>query len=270
MTLTTLRLSSSGLKTTYRDHGSGEPIVLLHGVGMQSAAWGPQITALRERYRVIALDMPGHGSSDPLPTGSQLPDFVAWCQEAIQALELGAVNLAGHSMGALIAGGVAVSFPELVRRVALLNGVYCRDSVGSDAVIARSSEISAGKIDLKTPLKRWFGNSPSEKMAQQQVAEWLGAVNPTGYATAYSAFAQGDATYADQLTLITCPFLAMTGDGDPNSTPAMAVAMAEQMPHGMAVVIKGHKHMINLTNASEVNEHLFNWLEQTTAEETLP
>ena len=269
MTLKTLHLSDSGQIVAYRDHGIGEPVVLIHGVGMQSATWGPQISALGEAYRVIALDMPGHGGSDPLPQGSQLQDFVAWCQTVIQALALGSVNLAGHSMGALIAGGVASSFPELTHRVALLNGVYRRDAAARIAVDARAAEINAGDIDLKAPLERWFGDTPAEKTAQAQVAQWLGAVDPDGYATAYGAFAHGDSTYADQLSQITCPFLAMTGDGDPNSTPAMSRAMARQVQNGTAVIIKNHRHMINLTNAPAVNAHLLTWLEQPITQEQL-
>lgn len=265
----TLHLSDSGQRVAYREHGTGEPVVLIHGVGMQSAAWGPQIAALGEAYRVIALDMPGHGNSDPLPQGSELQDFVAWCQSAIQALGLGSVNLAGHSMGALIAGGVAASFPDLAHRVALLNGVYRRDTAARVAVDARAAEISAGDIDLKAPLERWFGQTPAEKTAQAMVAQWLGAVDPDGYSIAYGAFAHGDSTYADQLSQITCPFLAMTGDGDPNSTPAMSRAMARQVQNGTAVIIKGHRHMINLTNASEVNAHLLTWLERPITQEQL-
>jgi pimeloyl-ACP methyl ester carboxylesterase len=237
---------------------------------MQSAAWGPQITAFEKAYRVIALDMPGHGDSDALPEGSELPDFVAWCQAAIQSLGLGSVNLAGHSMGALIAGGVAASFPHLIRRVALLNGVYRRDTCARAAVAARAAEISTGSIDLTTPLQRWFGDTSAEANARAQVVEWLRAVDLNGYATAYGAFAHGDSTYADQLSQISCPFLAMTGEDDPNSTPAMSQAMAGQVKNGSSIIIKGHRHMINLTNASEVNAYLLSWLEQPATQEQLP
>ena len=269
MMLTTLRLSSSGRKVSYRDHGVGEPLVLIHGVGLQSAAWGPQIAVLQDRYHVIALDMPGHGGSDPLPVGSQLPDYVAWCHEVILEMGLAPVNLAGHSMGALIATGFAASFPDLTRRVALLNGVYCRDETSRQAVGARASEIQSGVVDLKTPLARWFGDTPVEIAAQAKVAAWLNAVDLSGYATAYAAFAHGDATYAEQIQAIACPFLAMTGAGDPNSTPAMSQTMAERVELGTAVTIEGHRHMINLTAVAEVNAHLLAWLNQPMTQKEL-
>lgn len=268
MTSTTLHLSKSGGTVAYRTKGAGEPLVLIHGVGMQSAAWAPQIEKFATNYHVIALDMPGHGGSDPLPPGSQLPDYVAWCQSVLKALDLGAVNLAGHSMGALIAGGMAATHPELVQRVALLNGVFLRGNVAKSAVLARAADISGGKIDLEAPLARWFDGH--QQQARAQVAGWLGAVDPVGYSTAYTAFAGGDTTYADVYSHISCPFLAMTGDGDPNSTPEMSHAMAAAVQNGQVITIEGHRHMINLTAIDDVNAHLSNWLTQPLMTKDMP
>lgn len=259
MTSTTLRLSESGRAVTLQDVGSGVPVVLVHGVGLCAEAWGPQIAALSQHHRVIAVDMPGHGSA-PLPQGSELPDFVAWLAEVIETLDCGPVAVAGHSMGALIAGGLAVDYPALTHRVALLNGVFCRSPEARAAVEMRATGLLTGQVDNETPLTRWFSDSPAEASARADVARWLGAVDIDGYAAAYGAFARGDATYADRFDQITGPFLALTGDGDPNSTPAMSRAMAEAVQDGRDVVVIGHRHMVNLTAPDLVNTHLLQWL----------
>jgi flavin reductase (DIM6/NTAB) family NADH-FMN oxidoreductase RutF/pimeloyl-ACP methyl ester carboxylesterase len=264
MTSTTLQLSEPFGCLSYREAGTGEPLVLIHGVGMQSAAWGPQIAALSKTHRVLSLDMPGHGGSDPLPENAALPDYVAWLKAALAALDTGPVNLAGHSMGALIAGGFACTHPEMLRRVALVNGVFRRSEQARAAVIARAAEIKTGKIDLETPLKRWFDNSPVEQEARAQVADWLSQVDMTGYATAYSAFAHGDATYAQGWAQIRCPLLALTGDGDPNSTPAMSRAMAAEAQTGEVEILPG-RHMVNLTAAEAVTASLTRWLQRPEA-----
>jgi pimeloyl-ACP methyl ester carboxylesterase len=260
MTLKTRLLSKNGAHFAYQDHGAGEPLVLIHGVGLQSDAWYPQIAALAKSYRIIALDMPGHGRSDPLPAQSELKDYVAWCHAAITALDVGPVNLAGHSMGAMIAAGYATKHAAMLRRVAVLNGVYNRDPTAKAAVVARANAIWGGAVDLETPLSRWFEKTLAEQAARAQVAKWLQDVDPTGYATAYSAFANGDATYADQFANITCPFLSLTGSGDPNSTPQMAKDMARAVHDGQAAIIDSHKHMVNLTAAEQVNARLLAWL----------
>jgi (E)-2-((N-methylformamido)methylene)succinate hydrolase len=260
MTLTTLQLSEPYGCVSLRDTGQGAPVVLLHGVGLQSAAWAPQIKALSAAYRLIALDMPGHGGSAALPESAELPDFVAWLHAALTTLDLGPVSLAGHSMGALIAAGYAFEHPGMVDRVAVLNGVHRRTPEARAGVEARAAQILQGKVDLATPLTRWFGNSPADRAAREQVENWLSTVNSGGYATAYGAFARGDRTYADGWPQITCPVLALTGDGDPNSTPAMSRAMADAAPDGEVIIISGHRHMVNLTAAEEVNGHLLDWL----------
>ncbi|MBI1492784.1 alpha/beta fold hydrolase [Halocynthiibacter styelae] len=260
MTLTTLQLSEPYGKAAVHTSGEGDPVVLIHGVGMQSAAWAPQVEFLSKTHRVFAIDMPGHGGSDALPTGAQLPEFVAWLHAVLTALNVGPVNLAGHSMGALVSGGYAISHPDMVARVALLNGVYRRSDAARAAVVARADEISQGSFDLETPLTRWFGDSDTDKAACALVSGWLSGVNPDGYATAYGAFARGDATYADRFEDITCPLLAMTGDGDLNSSPEMSDAMAKVAPKGRAVIIKDHRHMVNLTAPDQVNDILKDWL----------
>lgn len=253
----TLHLSD-GTSARVIEAGAGEPLLLIHGVGMRAEAWEPQIMALAADARVIAVDLPGHGASDPLPGKPTLPDYVAWAARVIQALGLGPVSVAGHSMGSLIATGLAIERPDLVRRAALLNGVHRRSPEARAAVLARAAEIAAGVGSIEAPLARWF--TPDEADLRARVTGWLQAVSPAGYASAYSAFARGDGVYADRLGEISCPLLVLTGDGDANSTPAMTHAMAAMAPLGRAVVIEGHRHMVNLTAPQAVTAELQRWL----------
>ena len=260
MTSRTLRLSDNRV-VHYLEQGTGEALVLIHGVGLQAQAWYPQIEALSADFHVLAADMPGHGRSEALPVGSDLRAFVQWAVDVIEALDIGPVNLAGHSMGSLIATGVAASRPDLVRRLALLNGVYRRTAEARAAVIARAVELRTGGIDIDTPLRRWFDAQEAQRIAAGKVETWLRSLDLDGYATAYTAFAHGDAVYADQWPSITCPALILTGADDPNSTPDMARQMAAAAGRGTAVVIEDERHMVNLTAPDEVNAALRAWLQ---------
>ncbi|WP_370228248.1 alpha/beta fold hydrolase [Cognatishimia sp.] len=265
MTSTTLHLSDAQGILSYQDAGApdsapGIPLVLLHGVGMQSEAWRPQIDALSKTHRVLALDLPGHGGSSALKPDATLTDYVDWLHAALDALGLAKVNLAGHSMGALISGGFAVLHPDRLARVALLNGVFRRNEDARIAVIERAKLIGSGTFDLETPLNRWFGQTAMDLAARERVSQWLSEVSIAGYATAYAAFAHGDAVFADRFHTIDCPLLALTGDGDLNSNPAMSHAMAAAAPQGRAVIIENHRHMVNLTAPDRVNDALRNWL----------
>ncbi|WP_026187211.1 alpha/beta fold hydrolase [Ensifer sp. BR816] len=244
----------------YVDSGHGEPLVLIHGVGMRLEAWAPQIAALSARCRVIAVDMPGHGESDRLDPGAKLEKFVVWLGVLLDDLKLERVNLAGHSMGALIAGGAAATLSGRIRRVALLNGVYLRDPDAKAAVVARADMIRKGAVDVDGPLKRWFGEGSETETVYELTRSWLHAVDPEGYATAYNAFAHGDDVYAGSWPEVQCPALFLTGSEDPNSTPEMARAMAAAAPRGWAHIIEGHRHMVNLTAPDTVNAILEDWL----------
>lgn len=246
--------------TAFHEVGEGEPLVLIHGVGMRLEAWSPQIAAFSRSHRVIAVDMPGHGESAALPTGSKLEAFVAWFGGFLDEMELGEVNVAGHSMGALVAGGAAATFGERIKRIAYLNGVYRRDPEAKAAVLARAAAIPLIGVDKEGPLRRWFGDDAQSMVARELTRNWLSLVDPQGYATTYAAFAGGDETYADRWHAVMAPALFLTGSDDPNSTPPMAELMAAAAPRGWVRIVEGHRHMVNLTAPDIVNELLAEWL----------
>ncbi len=265
MTSTTPRRSETRRGAAYVAAGEGEPVMLLHGVGLRLEAWAPQIASLAATHRAIAVDLPGHGASAPIDRGSGLTAFVDWFVAVLDDLGLDSVNVAGHSMGALIAGGCAVTVPARVRRVALLSAVHRRDREASSAVRARAAEIAAGNVDPIAPLSRWFGNEceasePYSLVPYRLVKAWLAAVDIEAYATAYGAFAEGDVVYADRWPAVTCPALFLTGEHDPNSTPQMTLDLAAASPRGEACIIADHRHMVNMTAPDEVTAALRHWL----------
>lgn len=264
MTLRTLPRSRTACGVAFVDvgDGDGEPVVLVHGVGLRLEAWAPQIESLSQTHRVIALDLPGHGESDPIPAGSMLPQFVDWFLCALDELNIEAANVAGHSMGALIAGGAAISAPERARRVAMLSAVHRRDAAAAAAVRARAVEIAAGQLDRLAPLERWFEPDHRESEPCRLISQWLSAVDLAGYATAYGAFAEGDRHYADAWSCVTCPALFLTGELDANSTPQMSRELAAAVANGESYVVAGHRHMVNMTGPDEVNAALRRWLER--------
>lgn len=263
--LATLHRSRTRGGAAYVDSGRGEPLLLIHGVGMRLEAWAPQIAALARDHRVIAVDMPGHGESDLLPRGSQLPDFVDWFATAVDDLGLGAVNVAGHSMGALISGGLAAAHPDRIRRVALLNGVYRRSPEARAAVEQRAAAMRNSDFDREAPLGRWFSADEVDGEAYRLTRSWLMRNDPEGYTTAYAAFATGDTVYADAWPRIQVPALFLTGGDDPNSTPLMSRQMAQAAVNGRCLVIDAHRHMVNLTAPEQVNRAMQEWLDEVPA-----
>ena len=90
--------------TTFIEAGSGEPLLLIHGVGMN--VWRPQIEAFAATHRVIAIDMLGHGGSVLPPADATLDDYVQQARRLLDDLGIASANVVGHSMGGLVAMGL--------------------------------------------------------------------------------------------------------------------------------------------------------------------
>ena len=90
----------------YESEGSGRPIVLLHGWGMQADFFREQIAALSPNFQVVVPDLRGHGQSSHLRNGQGLPTLVDDVAELLVSLDLSEALLVGWSMGAMVAWGV--------------------------------------------------------------------------------------------------------------------------------------------------------------------
>ena len=101
--------------------GDGPPVLAIHGLGATKGSFLPTVAALSDRFRVIALDLPGFGDSDkPIGAAYDAPFFAAACIDLLDTLELERVNLVGNSLGGRIALEIALRHPDRVDRIALL------------------------------------------------------------------------------------------------------------------------------------------------------
>lgn len=251
--------------TAYTRFGRGRPVVLIHGVGMNQAVWMPQIKPLARHHEVITYDMLGHGASPLPPEPTTLAAYADQLRDLLDALDLESAVVVGHSMGALVAMDFAVRHAERCRALVAMNAVYCRSAQEREAVLQRAAAVRdvGSAANVAETLKRWFGTPVPA--AQQAVAElsqrMLTAVHPVGYARTYGVFAMADAEHAQSLSRLRLPSLFLTGDLDPNSTPAMSRLMAAQVPGAQVVVLDKARHMMSLTDPDRVGEVLSQFLE---------
>jgi pimeloyl-ACP methyl ester carboxylesterase len=236
----------------WREAGKGPPVLLIHGVGLNADAWEPQIIHLSGRRRVFAFDLPGHGQSDPLPDGAKLADYIGATAGLIDRLGLSPLPIVGHSMGAMIALGLALDHPRKVTALVALNAVYCRDPVARSAVEQRAKVLTGGAFEAEAPIARWFPENQAGRLARS-VAVWLHRVNPKAYANAYRVFATSDHVHEGRLKELVCRALFITGVSDPSSTAVMSSRMANEAPYGRTLAIPGARHMMHLTHPAEVS-----------------
>ncbi len=255
-----------GLTTNWVVEGSGPAVVLVHGVGLDLAMWGPQAAALRARRRVLRYDLIGHGATPGLSQPLSLDDFAAQLEDLLDALELERAALVGFSMGALVAQAFALAHPARVERLALLACVHARSRSQSAGVRARLAAVERGGTAATSDaaLERWLTPAYRRRHAAAAAAvrQRLEANDRDAFLAAYRLFAHADAELAPRLGAITAPTLVVAGEHDSGSTPAMARRLAATIPGARLHVLPGVRHLFTLEAAADVNSLLLDFLEQ--------
>jgi len=108
----------------YETSGAGEPLLLLHGGFGTVEDFASQIPELAKHFKVIAFERPGHGHTADNAGPFSFDTMAAGTVDLIEALKLGATNLVGWSDGAIIALQVAISRPDLVKRLVCIGGLF--------------------------------------------------------------------------------------------------------------------------------------------------
>lgn len=109
------------IKVFYISKGEGQPLLLLHGLGGSTLAWEKNIDFLAQYFRVIALDLPGHGYSDKPDINYTLSwGGVDFLDKFLESLGLQKVSLVGQSAGGLLALALSLKFPDKVEKLVLV------------------------------------------------------------------------------------------------------------------------------------------------------
>jgi pimeloyl-ACP methyl ester carboxylesterase len=120
-------ITVNGMQIHVEEHGSGKPLVLLHGGIMASEAFGPNIAALAEGRRVIAIHLQGHGHTPDVDRPWRFESLADDVTAVIRKLELGKADLLGYSFGGGVALQTAIRHPDVVDRLIVVSAAAGRD-----------------------------------------------------------------------------------------------------------------------------------------------
>jgi len=112
-------LNASGIRTRVLEAGEGEPLILLHGTGGHIEAYARNIKGLSGHFRVICIDMVGHGYTDKPDKPYTIDVYSDHLLGVIEALGLESVHLSGESLGGWVAAWFAAHHPERVKKLVL-------------------------------------------------------------------------------------------------------------------------------------------------------
>jgi len=246
--------------TVYRIFGEGEPIILIHGVGLNQSVWEHQVTHFSKTHQVVTYDTLGHGGTKNPSNKANLAEYSNQLLALMDALNIDKASIIGHSMGALVALDFALTNPTRSFRVGALSGVFMRGEAESEAVLNRVKQLQLSGINgfIDSAISRWFGNPVPEALRTSEsiVRSAFSVLDPLGYLRAYQVFAVSDRTNALRLANLNVPALFLTGELDANSSPAMSQSMAQRVLDAEVVIISGAGHMINMTHPVQVNDSI--------------
>ena len=244
--------------TAFKSYGDQpSPLIFIHGVGMRGDVWSPQVEYFSNDYQVITYDFLGHGESHLPPEEPVLDDYVEQLNNLLKHLNLSLISLVGHSMGAFISVAFALKYPDKVKALVPINIAFNRSEEVQKGVLNRANQIlQTNKIlNIEQTLERWFKNKTSADDLKKidKIRNWLANTSPQGYGRTYRLFALSDKVFLNKLSRLRPPVLYLTGDEDPNSTPAMSQQMAEETPNGSSNSLTGEAHMMSYIAANKVN-----------------
>lgn len=132
-------------KVSYTDTGKGTALVLLHGFLENKTMWHDLMPALLKKYRIITVDLLGHGQTESLGYVHTMEDNADLVHEVLSELRIRKAILIGHSMGGYVALAFAELYPETIKGLVLLNSTSRPDSL--ERIANRDRAITAVKKD---------------------------------------------------------------------------------------------------------------------------
>ena len=253
-----------GRVISYREAGTGVPVVILHGLGGRSESWVPQYEALSDKYRVIGWDAPGYNESSEMPEQEpMIQDYGRIAKCFVDAMALDRFHLVGHSVGTCISAYLHKAHPEQLISLTLAEAVIGN---GSDTKESQDAAIAARKKDFedlgpvevakkKTPNSL---SSNADLAAIQAAIAFASKVKVDGHLKLAAALIR--CNIFDFITPLACPAMIIAGSDDRSAPPEFVKKIAESYPGINHQIIDGIGHQIAFEKPEKfinlLNEHL--------------
>jgi pimeloyl-ACP methyl ester carboxylesterase len=246
--------SVDGIELHSETAGSGPTIVFVHGWTCDTSSWRAQLPAFDDRYRVIALDLPGHGRSESPEQADFSMDLFAQAVEAVRA-EAGAdeIVLVGHSMGVPVIKQYAIKYPDRVAGLVAVDGPLDLRSFGSaqggGAAPAMTLEARENMI------RGMFVDETPDALREHILTMMLGAPAATANGAVAAMFDPSIRT-AD---VVRAPVLAIVAG---TAQLPDAEATKEIVPNFEATRLSGTGHFLMMEKPEEFNRLLTAFLDR--------
>jgi len=262
----TRTITVNNLTVSYIDEGSANSpaIIFIHGFPLNKIMWEKQIELLKEKYRVIAYDIRGHGNTDIGNDNFSIELFVNDLLSLMDALKIEKTILCGFSMGGYIALNAMINSPERFNALLL-----CDTNCAADMPEAKEKRMKAIETIKESGLEKYTEESLKKLFAPisfsknlEEIAIVREMIMKTSRQSLYKTL-HALAERKETCTLvhnIKVPVLIMVGKEDEITPPKVALLMHEKIKGSTIHIIDQAGHLSNMENSTEFNNKLSQFL----------
>lgn len=255
-----------GMNVGYTDQGNGTPLVFIHAFPLSKTMWQPQVDGLKDNYRVITIDLGGHGDSDIVPWNDSLDGYAKNIIRLLDHLEIAQAVFVGLSMGGYTLFAIYRLYANRVKAMVLADTRAQADSEEgktgrhSMAEVAFSNGATA-IADIMLPKLLAPSTIEHHPEIVKDVREMILQTSTAGIVVDLVAMAtRPDST--DLLSTITCPTLVIVGEEDQATPVAESEYMAQRIPGATLITIRQAGHLSNVEQPITFNQAVQSFLEE--------
>src|SRR6266850_8590034 len=255
-----MKAKVNGTEINYEIHGkeSASWLILSHSLACTVRMWDPQIAAFKDRYRILAYDMRGHGAS-AAPAGPYSLDMLADDVVALMKhLGIERATFIGLSIGGMIGQTLALRQTRLFDKMVLADTGHTQppEALKQWEERIRIAQTQGMKALVPSTMERWFTPSFRESPAAAKIAQLIESTPVAGYVGCGQAIMKLNTTA--RLKEIRLPVLAIAGEADPSAPGTRHIG--ETVPGAKLVMIPKAAHIANVEQAATFNQALGNFL----------
>jgi pimeloyl-ACP methyl ester carboxylesterase len=256
----------NGIQIYYEEHGKGDPVLLIQGLGYPSGMWFLQIPALARNFRTIVFDNRGVGRTDKPDEEYSIPLMASDAVGLLHALGVEKAHVVGVSLGGYIAQEMALSNPDLIDRLVLLatshggpryfeltkalwEEVAALAGLPPEEILRRGSVLAAAE--------NFFQKNP--ELLDRSVAIRMENLQPI-YAFTRQSTAAANFNSLLRAHLIRQPALILAGAQDRVMPPVLTQELAQKIPGAKLKVFPDAGHLLFLEKAQDVNQAILEFL----------
>ena len=249
----------------YDIHGSGRPVVLLHGFPLNRKMWRPQVAPLVSAgYQVLCPDLPGFGESPPLTRTATMTGYADAVIALLDRLALDQAVIGGMSMGGYVLLNLAERYPErLLAAMFLVTRAAADDSAGKEKRTHLTTEVKKGNLTVVPDAFEQVLFAPDTAVKQpgliDQVRQWMKSAPAQGVIQGLLAMRDRD-DYLERIKFMNVPSLVVGAELDVAVPQEHARQLAAGLPQAELKLIPGAGHMVNLEEPDRFNQVLLDFL----------